>query len=145
MKSSPVTTPIPGTDLLELCQPFEYSEGNYIPAGFRYNGANVPPFAWQLTYPPHHPKILRAALVHDWLYWCHAVSRRDADALFRVFLIEDGANKIKANTMHRTLRLFGGRYWKNTAADLAQLKELLSDPRNDGLGRHHFNLSTSDL
>jgi hypothetical protein len=141
MEEAPLLKPVPGTDLLELCKPHQWGAGLYIPAGFRYNGANIPFFAWKLTYTPHHPKILRGSLIHDWLYYCHLTGRELADDLLLGALVNDGANRIKASTIHRAVRIFGGRYWKNGQADFDEIDRLLGDPRNTGLNPNDFSIS----
>jgi hypothetical protein len=90
----------------------------WIPEGFIYNGANIPPFFWPMFYSPFAPDVMRAALVHDWLYSTHRVqkepiTRKIADSVFKELISVDGASIIKPRLMHWGLWICGGGNWKN--------------------------------
>jgi len=106
----PVSKPVPNTKLLELTADYEWAADVRIPAGFRSDGASVPRIGWGITYRPNHPKVARAAWVHDWLYSTHKLDRATADAVFRDICILDGS-RVRARIMYRALRLFGRFAW----------------------------------
>ncbi len=95
-----------------------------IPKHFLFDGASIPRFAWAVTYSPFDPHIATAALIHDWIYCTHIWNRYDADALFKHVCLEHGANWIKVQAMHRTLRMVGGLPWKVSKKDLEKLQVL---------------------
>lgn len=89
----------------------------------RFNGASVPaPFWWIMR--PMDPRVVRAALVHDMLYIFHGVcsdtsrkgflemTRRDADALFFLMLVDDGFPPWRAWLAWLTVAWFGGSRWE---------------------------------
>lgn len=86
---------------------------------FLFNGASIPCFAWQITTTPYSPRIIRAALVHDFLYATHrtgdgnTISRRKADMIFREICIADGIGKVKCWIMYWALRIGGCFAWRN--------------------------------
>lgn len=102
-----------------------------IPAGFESDGASVPRFFWRIIFPPLDHRAIRAGVAHDWIYrnqppgW----TRKDADRMFRQFLIEDGLPKFRARLAYWGVRLGGWRAWnenaavKKTAQAVAELKE----------------------
>lgn len=49
----------------------------FIPKGYRWNGANIPSFAWVLIGTPDDPKFRLASMIHDWLCEHHEDARND--------------------------------------------------------------------
>ena len=48
-----------------------------IPKGYRWNGANIPSFAWVLIANPDDPKIRLASMVHDFVCENHILCQDD--------------------------------------------------------------------
>jgi hypothetical protein len=92
-------------------------EGYLIPAGFDWDGATIPRLFWSIIGGPFHPQVMRASLLHDWLYWTRKIPRKQADKLLRKLLLEDGCTAFKAESMYRAVRMFGGMYFKRTEID----------------------------
>ena len=84
-----------------------------VPQGFEFDGASIPPFFWTSFHSPFHPKVVRAALVHDRLYVTHEVDKKEADLIFLELLEQDGVTRWRRKNMWRAVHLFGGRAWKN--------------------------------
>ncbi len=84
----------------------------HLKKGFIFDGASIPVYARAVTYPPFHPLVMSAAIVHDYLYGEKPVKRKLADKIFYDRLIQNGCSKIKSQLMYRALRLFGGFAWK---------------------------------
>ena len=82
-----------------------------IKAGFTFDGASVPRFFWRIV-TPFSPYVIRAALLHDWLYQHHVLTRARADALLREVLIEDGVSPLVARAMYRAVRVFGAKAYR---------------------------------
>jgi hypothetical protein len=117
LHKQPILIPIPEENLYEFAEPydFQFLAGKEkrlvqitIPAGFRYDGASIPPLAWQLTYTPFHPKMMLPAGVHDYFYRMPIIDRATADSLLYSMLLDNGVSKEKAEIMYRAVR-FGGR------------------------------------
>jgi hypothetical protein len=53
-----------------------------IPESIHYDGASVPRVAWVLITTPYAPRVMAAALVHDWFYLTHQVEREAAADIF---------------------------------------------------------------
>ena len=80
--------------------------GIEIPEGFIYNGANIPIWAIILVWLTRwHPKIRRAALVHDYLY--SIGEKRLADKLFKKVMIEDGCNRWQTYLCYKAVKYCG--------------------------------------
>lgn len=82
-----------------------------VPKGFMYNGANIPRLVWTLLgLHPWHPKVIRAALFHDFMY--DKGFKDIADKGFKSLLKLDGCNCFQYMACYLAVRLFGGRYVK---------------------------------
>jgi hypothetical protein len=95
-----------------------------VPPGFSFDGATIPWPLWRRYYSPFDPVVMTPALVHDWLYCSHEMSRSEADDWFRDLLIGSGVPTYKAWLMWTAVDRMGGRYWPNTDPDLAYLRGL---------------------
>ncbi|MBQ4880254.1 DUF1353 domain-containing protein [Pseudoalteromonas luteoviolacea] len=119
----------------ELVEDFSYEiNGNvrWVPRFFQYDGASIPIAAYYLVGTPFNPRYMQAALVHDWLYHTHEVSRSDADNLFYVMLCESGVRTSTALIIKFAVDKFGASYWRNNDDDLAYKQELEDRIRADG-------------
>lgn len=103
-----------------------------VPAGFWYNGASIPAYLWQAIYPPFDPRIIIAAAIHDWLYSSHVTSREEADQLLYLIALENGADADKCDLIKKAVRTFGGKYWEDSANDVAYFKNLKNFIVNSG-------------
>lgn len=120
----------------ELVQDFEImyrDETITVPKYFSYDGASIPAVAWQATYSPFDPVVMGPALVHDWLYSNHQVSRSDADKLFRKLLESNRVPKPKVRAMYYAVDLAGGAYWENSKDDIKYLVSLYKKLRDEGV------------
>ena len=81
-----------------------------IKAGYTFNGLSVPWFLWFLC-PPGQPQALAAALIHDYYYEKHTVSRREADREFLQKMLQQGYYKFGAYRNYYAVRLFGWMCW----------------------------------
>lgn len=113
-------------DLLVTVQ----SQQLWIPSGFHYDGASIPAVAWPFTYTPFAPDVMRAALVHDWLYHAHEDTpaeselREAADEILFQLLLADTAGTGKAKLIWMAVRSFGGIAWRNDKEDRDVVREV---------------------
>ena len=77
-----------------------------IKKGFETDGASIPRWLWIIIDHPFAPKIVRAAVIHDYLYGLK-YNRKDADRLFRQTLREDKVAEYKVRLMYAGVRLGG--------------------------------------
>lgn len=92
-----------------------------IPAWFIHDGASIP--KWARALYGSDDELRWAALLHDWLYCSHLVSRADADALFLECLARTGAHFklprhrfwLKRHTIYSFVRLGGWWRWAQCA------------------------------
>lgn len=105
-----------------------------VPAGFKTDGASVPRFLWRAVGHPFQADVIRAAVIHDYLYQNHGtktykMDRYTADRIFLDILKEDAkkrelswiGRKIAAPkpwTMYRGVRLGGGSVWRKSGRRL---------------------------
>jgi len=57
----------------------------------------IPSLGWQAVYTPFDPIVMPPALVHDWLYSNHQVSKEDADTILRQLLKGNGVPSLKVD------------------------------------------------
>ena len=84
-----------------------------VPAGFASDLASIPPALWCVLSPWD---IALEALFHDLLYREQPVKRAVADAALLSMLEERGEVWYVRWPVYWTVRLFGGRSWRNNAA-----------------------------
>ena len=82
-----------------------------VPGFFCIDGASIPRYLWALTYHPFDARVILAALVHDWPYWSHQVSKEEADLIFYELLILNDVPKHKASMMYNAVAIFGESSW----------------------------------
>lgn len=80
-----------------------------VPAGFVTDFASVPrlPFVYMVV----GGKGQRAAVVHDWLYTTHQVTRKQADAVLAEALRVCGYRDLVVKAFYGGTRLGGGSHW----------------------------------
>ena len=81
---------------------------HYIKKDFICDGASIPRAFWRIVGHPLEGKYLPGALVHDFCYRTHCVSRSDADYLFYTLLRKYEVSFVKRCAMWLAVRLFGG-------------------------------------
>ena len=77
-----------------------------VPVGFKTDFASVPRLFWNILPPTG--RYTKAAILHDWLYNSHAVSKEDADGIFRRIMEEENVGVVKRNIMYFAVKFFGG-------------------------------------
>lgn len=85
-----------------------------VPAGFVTDMASIPRAMWSVIGHPAD-KYAPAAVLHDWLYTSHLVSRAQADELFREAMAVLGVGRVRRSVMWAAVRVFGGRRWGKTS------------------------------
>ncbi len=79
-----------------------------IPAGYVTDYASIPAaLHWLIN--PDDEKVMLAALVHDFIYHTHVVSRAVADAIFYQLLRQSGLARRLAKLMFLSVHLTGKR------------------------------------
>ncbi len=107
MMIQPSLTPMPDANRYMLNNDYTFAlkgKAYVVPAGFVFDGASIPFVGWLPTFTPFHPKVMVAALIHDWFHKYHKVPRALADKFFKTCLVDNGASNIKAQTMYAALR-----------------------------------------
>lgn len=86
-----------------------------IPAGFTNDLASLPACTTNiLGITRDHPAIRRGALIHDWAYRSHCVSKERADWLLYWVSVQDGLEQHKAEAVLRAVRDWGFVAWQRT-------------------------------
>jgi len=96
-----------------------------VPEMFTFDGCSIPMFS---LFRPH---LITAALVHDWLYVSHQVTRKEADQIFKELLVKNGTNKLIASSMYQGLRIGGSFAWKYSKEDKQKLTELYDNIKDN--------------
>lgn len=129
----PTLKPIPAENRYELLRDYELVIDGIeivVPKSFRYDGASIPPAAWQLTYSPFNPDVMLPALIHDWLFYIHQVDREKTDDIFFKLLRRNRVDYLKASAMWGAVRLAGEFFWDNDEEDIAMLVKLCRRVKN---------------
>ncbi len=92
-----------------------------VPAGFKTDFATLPPLTqFIVTRMGFLHVVTLAAIIHDYLYAVHGVSRAVADGIFREILGRYGFPGIGAKTLELVVRMFGRRPYKTGPSRLAR-------------------------
>ena len=103
-------------DIYVLMKPYVFFWGSHwhtIPKGFKSDGATSARLLFQ-----RDGMHRAAALIHDYIYACKGdlnlvqMTRKQADELFRLWLVEAGIKSWHIKAAYLAVRLFGGSYWK---------------------------------
>jgi hypothetical protein len=111
-----------------VVRPFIYEVGHrgsghllIVPPGFETDFASVPfGFRWLVPVVGRHGK---AAVLHDWLYETHIVSRRRADEIFFEAMGVLGVPAWRKWLAWAAVRLFGATAWRRAALLKTRCKE----------------------
>lgn len=77
----------------------------YVSKGFRFDGASIPRMFWEEIGCPID--FVYAGCIHDALYRTHLLSRKEADYILYLALIESGVSKVQARVMYLAVRAGG--------------------------------------
>jgi hypothetical protein len=90
-----------------------------IPAGAQSDGASVPYIFQRLVFPGSHPKALRGAFAHDYIYRVQPSgwTRAEGDAMFRDILIDDGMSIRRSLFAWGGVRIGGWSAWNKYARE----------------------------
>jgi hypothetical protein len=89
-----------------------------IPIGFVTDFASIPP-ALQSIIQQNGPYQL-PALVHDFLYWDQTCTRRQADQLLMLAMIEHKVKPIHRTAIYNAVRAAGQFAWEGNASERSQ-------------------------
>ena len=110
---SPLRFEFIGPRLFRLTAPFEYCSSEEVitvPEGFITDLTSVPRLFWSV-FPPAG-QYAKAAVIHDYLYQHHQLSRQAADKLFLDAMTALGVGFKTRRLIYIAVRLFGARYFK---------------------------------
>ena len=83
-----------------------------IKAGFIFDFASIPKFAWSIIGSPATGLHRYGAILHDYLYYLHFFQDREyADCIFYAFNAQEGLSQTKNELMFRAVRTFGAHAW----------------------------------
>lgn len=91
---------------------FEINKLKYtIKKGFVSDGMSCPRFLWSIISPAVDAITLEPSIKHDYLYQVKITTRKEADQMYKQWLLDNGYSKIKAQIVYIGLRWFGGSHW----------------------------------
>lgn len=85
--------------------------------GFVTDLATVPSVFWWAI--PPQGRYGHAAILHDWLYWEQITNRETADEIFEIAMQELEVALPLRKAMWAAVRVYGGSYWSDAAAERA--------------------------
>ncbi len=101
-----------------------------IPAGFIFDGASIPRFAWSLLgVTPYDPRVVTAAVIHDWMYNSKVRSKSDSDSVFlNIMKHQKLLSKYQIKLMYYSVKFFGhSSYNRNLVEDHYLCPEVVID------------------
>ncbi len=87
-----------------------FNTGVLIPAGFKWDGITRPWFL-RTIFRNSERGVLRATLIHDYLYGTALLPREEADLVFLWVLRCEGYPMWKARLAYYAIRLFGASHY----------------------------------
>lgn len=104
----------------QTCNPILFKingEVFQIPANFKTDLASIPVSLWSIMAPAHS-SLIRAAIIHDWLYLktCY-FTRYETDLIFYYVLRSEGISVIRSTIMYYGVRIFGWNYYNKEDCD----------------------------
>jgi Protein of unknown function (DUF1353) len=88
-----------------------------VPRGFVTDLGSVPSYLWALLQQAGH--YGEAVIYHDWLYWEQSCAREVADRVLDRALHDLSVDSATHEAVVAGVRLFGGSYWAELAAEKA--------------------------
>ena len=82
-----------------------------MPAGFESDGMSVPRFFWRFIGPRIDGTTIGPAIVHDWLYKTHLLTRKQADRWLFNALRANGYSAAKSRLVYCGVRIGGFSHW----------------------------------
>ena len=82
-----------------------------VGSGFLFDGATIPRWLWPLAGAPMEPPHDAAALIHDWLYACQILTKRQADWIYAQVLAQAGYAYWRVAAEWLAVAIFGGAAW----------------------------------
>ncbi len=126
--TAPAQQPIPPVDFRPFSdgmhwivrEPLTYTIGVSadsitVPVGFVTDFASIPQ-ALQSIIRQNGPYIL-PAVVHDYLYWKQACTRKQADQILLLGMIENQVLEVHRAAIHDAVRIAGGFAWSDNARE----------------------------
>ena len=92
-----------------------------VPAGFVTDFASVPRLFWSIL--PRIGKHASASIIHDYLYFSHERTKKEADDIFYEGMIVLGVGKWKASIMKDAVRIFGRGPYEKSKRRIIKLSE----------------------
>jgi hypothetical protein len=108
-----------------------------VPAGFLFDGASIPQFAWSLIGHPYTKEYRRPAAVHDYHYRYQPISSKLSHVTFYHALRTEGVAFWRARSMFHAVNIFGPKF----PAPPADVRIVRDVPMEDPL----YKLVAADL
>ena len=109
-------------DTAELIEPYRTTWGDWIPAGFHFDGMT---FNRVVGLPKFGNSVDVAAIEHDFVYIYEGLlpsgrkfTRLQSDVRLMATLIKYGNNEYKSELAYRLVRIFGSLLWRNNSTKL---------------------------
>ena len=97
------------SNLYKIVEDSTYVIGDFIytlKAGFEWDGASIPNWAWNIVGTPYEPRFMAASALHDDMYR-KTLPRKHADLYFYWILLNSGVKQTIAEKMYYAVRIGG--------------------------------------
>lgn len=114
--SSPALRGFGNNEAFILVEDMKYTIGStkdtiVVPKGFVTNNASIPKAFWSLGLTPHG-QYSRASIIHDYLYWSQACTRKQADQLMVIMMKESNVGWFDETVIYNGVHAGGEGAWK---------------------------------
>jgi len=118
--------------VLNVDLPFHYQGKEYvIPAGFVFDGASIPRFAWSFIGHPFDEHLRIGACIHDWIFTTHCLGFTNANHIFMRRIRADGERCINVKLIFAAVAGFGYPAYKQLTIEkedrLALIRNILKN------------------
>jgi hypothetical protein len=86
-----------------------------VPVGFVTDFASIPPALQSIIR--QNGLYLLPAVVHDYLYWTQACTRKQSDQIFLFAMIENSVGEVHRAALYQAVNVAGGFAWDDNARE----------------------------
>lgn len=123
-----IATPLDDGKTWVIREEFQYDVGAkgsgdsvIVPVGFVTDFASIPKIFWSLL--PNWGPYGKAAIIHDYLYFSHNRSKKEADNIFYEGMLVLNVPKWKASLIYQCVHLFGEGSYKKPGGRMIKTKD----------------------
>lgn len=112
----------------------------FVPKDFILDFGSIHRSLWVIIGGPASGKYRRGAFVHDWLYACQRVSRKESDKIFLDMMTKDKVNYFKKYLIYLGVRAGGWYAWNSKTSESIMKAKVDQKVQFDRTSLSHYKL-----